>query len=239
MTTSAGAADDADDADDADAAPPPRTLAGELRFDLALGALTAAGAVTGLVVGARAGRTNWPVYLVVVALGAALVVALHRRRPFTRATRVGLAVFALGHVAGGMVPVGGEVLYARWLVEPVVRYDNLQHAWGFGFAGRAAWEVVRARLGPAARDPVLTWLLVVLAAGALGALNEIVEWVLTLTIPGTDVGGYDNTARDLVANLVGGLLVGAWTAWQVAGVAGVAADRWQGPPDGLAPTDRR
>ena len=29
------------------------------------------------------------------------------------------------------------------------------------------------------------------------------------------VGGYDNTARDLVANLVGGVLVGGATAWEV------------------------
>lgn len=27
----------------------------------------------------------------------------------------------------------------------------------------------------------------------------------------TNVGGYDNTARDLVANLVGGIAIGSWT----------------------------
>lgn len=165
-----------------------------------------------LVLGATTGRPNWPVYLGVVVVGLLGVVVLDHRHPLSLATRIGLAVFAVGHVAGGMVPVGDGVLYAAWIVEPIIRYDNLQHAVGFGFVGRATWEVLRPRLGPTGDDPVVTWWVIVLAAGAFGALNEIIEWVMTLTIPGTDVGGYDNTARDLVANLVGGLAMATWTA---------------------------
>jgi hypothetical protein len=48
--------------------------------------------------------------------------------------------------------------------------------------------------------------LMVLAAAAgmgLGALNELVEFVATLLIPETNVGGYLNTGWDLVANFVG------------------------------------
>jgi hypothetical protein len=45
------------------------------------------------------------------------------------------------------------------------------------------------------------------AAGmGLGSLNEIVEFVATLTIPETNVGGYINTGWDLVANFVGATL---------------------------------
>ena len=36
-----------------------------------------------------------------------------------------------------------------------------------------------------------------------GALNEVVEFVATLLIPETNVGGYRNTGWDLVANLIG------------------------------------
>jgi hypothetical protein len=56
---------------------------------------------------------------------------------------------------------------------------------------------------------------IVLAAAAFGAVNEIVEYVLTLTLADTNVGGYDNTARDLVANLVGGLVVSGWTVRRI------------------------
>lgn len=187
-------------------------LRAALRDGLAPGALTLAGTAAGIAIGIARGAPNWPVYLVVVLSGVGLVAMLHARAPLSRITLWGLAVFALGHVAGGMVPVGDGVLYQQWLLEPVVRYDNLQHAWGFGWAGRATWEVLRGRLGPQpAADPIVAATVVVLGASGLGAANEIIEWILTLTIPGTDVGGYDNTARDLVANLVGGVALAAAT----------------------------
>ena len=36
-----------------------------------------------------------------------------------------------------------------------------------------------------------------------GALNEMIEFIATLTIPETNVGGYNNTGWDLVFNLIG------------------------------------
>jgi hypothetical protein len=44
-----------------------------------------------------------------------------------------------------------------------------------------------------------------LAGMGLGSLNEIIEFVAVLAIPGTNVGGYENTGWDLVANMVGAL----------------------------------
>ena len=76
-------------------------LVRELRRNLPLLSVTAVGVALGLWVGARDGRTNWPVYLVVIVAGAVLVIALHLRFRFSPATRVGLAMFALSHVAGG------------------------------------------------------------------------------------------------------------------------------------------
>jgi len=182
---------------------------------MALLAVTIGGTAVGLGIGRSNGRENWPVYLAVIALGGTLAVALHLRYGLSWATRVGLVIFALSHVAGGMLTVDGDVLYRWWLIEPIIRYDNLQHAWGWGFAGRATWEILSQRLDDESISPAIGWWTVALAAGALGAVNEIIEWILTLTIPGTDVGGYDNTARDLVANLVGGLAVGGWTARRI------------------------
>lgn len=105
-----------------------------------------------------------------------------------------------------MVPVGDGVCTQWWLVEGVIRYDNLQHAAGFGFVGRATWEALRWRLAPHATAlPTVGLWIVILGAAAFGAVNEILEYVMTLTLEATNVGGYDNTARDLVANLVGGI----------------------------------
>ena len=46
-------------------------------------------------------------------------------------------------------------------------------------------------------------MLCALGGMGLGAFNEIVEFVATLTVPETNVGGYANTGWDLVANGVG------------------------------------
>lgn len=170
-----------------------------------------------LVLGAATGQLNWQVYAAVVAVGIVGATMLHLHVGLSRLTIWGLVIFGISHVAGGMVPVGGGTLYQWWLVDDLVRYDNLQHAWGFGFVGRATWEALRARLAPLDDDlPTVALWVVVLGATAFGGVNEIIEYGLTLTLAATNVGGYDNTARDLVANLAGGLLVGAYTRQRVA-----------------------
>ncbi|MBN2024308.1 MAG: hypothetical protein JW809_16110 [Pirellulales bacterium] len=52
--------------------------------------------------------------------------------------------------------------------------------------------------------PTLGLMTLCVAAGmGFGAANEVVEFIATLALPGTNVGGYENTGWDLVANLVG------------------------------------
>jgi hypothetical protein len=48
-------------------------------------------------------------------------------------------------------------------------------------------------------------LMVLCAAAGLGfgALNEVVEFLATLLIAETNVGGYRNTGWDLISNLIG------------------------------------
>jgi hypothetical protein len=48
-----------------------------------------------------------------------------------------------------------------------------------------------------------------IAAGlGFGALNEVVEFFVTLMVPESNVGGYVNTGWDLVANLIGATVTG-------------------------------
>ena len=191
-------------------------LTSAVREQLAPVAVLVVGTVVLLTLGIATGQDNWPVYAVVVLVGAAVVTRIHVRVGLSTVTIWGLVAFALGHLAGGMVPVGDGVLYQLWLVDGVLRYDNLQHAVGFGFVGRATWETLQHRLAPPERDrPSIAMWIVVLAAAAAGAVNEIVEYALTLVLPEHQVGGYDNTARDLIANLVGGLAVGWWTRHRI------------------------
>lgn len=186
-------------------------LRAAVRDQLAPVGVLVAGAVGLLALGIATGQDNWPVYALVVLGGAVAVARLHLRVGLSAVTIWGLVAFALGHLAGGLVPVGDGILYQVWLVDGVLRYDNVQHL-GFGFVGRAIWETLRHRLAPSGPDlPGVARWIVVLGATAAGAVNEIVEYLLTLVLPEHSVGGYDNTVRDLIADLLGGLVVGWWT----------------------------
>ena len=48
----------------------------------------------------------------------------------------------------------------------------------------------------------------------LGALNEVIEFFLTLTLPETNIGGYISTGWDLVSNLAGETSVCCLIAWR-------------------------
>lgn len=47
-----------------------------------------------------------------------------------------------------------------------------------------------------------------------GAANEIVEFIAVLTIPNTNVGGYENTGWDLVSNFAGSVIAATIIRWQ-------------------------
>ena len=197
------------------ARPPASSLSAALAAHRWLIAAAVAASVVLFGVGIATGQRNLPVYFVVMTLGAAGVVALHQRVGLSTVTLWGLMVFGIGHLAGGTVPVGDGILYQWWLLEGWLRYDNLQHAWGFGFVGLAAWEALRHRLAPRAEDVgFVAASIILLAATGFGALNEVIEFVLTLTLAEANVGGYDNTARDLVANLTGGLVMAAFVRYR-------------------------
>ncbi len=60
----------------------------------------------------------------------------------------------------------------------------------------------------------------------LGAMNELVEFAATKLLPGTNVGGYDNTGWDLVANLVGCVIAAA-------AIRACGTSPLRGPADGV------
>jgi hypothetical protein len=46
-----------------------------------------------------------------------------------------------------------------------------------------------------------------MAGLGIGAFNEVMEFVVSFYVPSNKVGGYQNNSLDLVADLVGALLV--------------------------------
>jgi hypothetical protein len=158
---------------------------------------------------------NWEfvVYIVVVLLAGAVVYGMHKKVGFSKGVLWGLALWGLLHMIGGLMPVpeswpvSGDkrVFYSLWLIPGYLKYDMLIHAFGFGIATWASWQGIGTLL--AKRLPTVGALaMCVLAGMGLGALNEIVEFVTSLLVPETNVGGYVNTGWDLISNFTGAMI---------------------------------
>ena len=124
----------------------------------------------------------------------------------------GLSVWGFLHMAGGGVHVGGGVLYDLVLIPLVsrgelviLRFDQVVHCFGFGVTTLVGFHLLKPHLTEKANWKVVYFILIGFGMG-MGALNEIVEFIATLTVPHTDVGGYVNTALDLVFNCLGSLI---------------------------------
>jgi putative membrane protein len=123
----------------------------------------------------------------------------------------GLVVWAIMHLAGGGIRVGDGVLYGVILLPlsntlPILRYDQVVHIIGFGVATLLMYHLI----APLLRTDIKRWtalsIVIVMAGLGVGALNEIVEFIATVLVPETGVGGYQNTALDLVSDLIGAIL---------------------------------
>ncbi|PIQ75966.1 hypothetical protein COU78_03315 [Candidatus Peregrinibacteria bacterium CG10_big_fil_rev_8_21_14_0_10_49_24] len=155
---------------------------------------------------------NWEFvyYIAVVLILACAAIAVHLRVKLSSGVVWGLSIWGLLHMVGGLVPVPlswpvngvNHVFYSWWLIPGFLKYDHVVHAYGFGISTWLCWQALRCALKNVYPT---SGILVLCAIGGmgLGALNEVVEFVATLAIPNTNVGGYINTGWDLVANLVG------------------------------------
>lgn len=160
------------------------------------------------------GNLEFLFYIAVMLVLIAAVWTVHRSVELTSGALWGLTVWGLAHMAGGLlvVPAGwpvnadSRVLYTLWLIPGRLKYDHVVHAYGFGVTTWVCWQGLKAALKSRGAIARPTFGLIVLAVAAglgFGALNELIEFVATLLVPETNVGGYLNTGWDLTANFVG------------------------------------
>jgi hypothetical protein len=161
-------------------------------------------------------RSNWEfvLYAGVVLLVALWIFWKQRDVRFDRSTLWGLSLWGFLHMAGGNVPVEDGVLYGLQLVPVLLRYDQLVHLIGFGVVTLVCFHLLRPYLRPDTRHWGALSVLVVLMGSGVGALNEIIEYIVDKIVTESGVGGYDNTLRDLIFNLIGGMLAVLWLTWR-------------------------
>lgn len=198
------------------AAAPPETTAASTRL-WPVASFTFAYLCAALILGLARGNLEFLFYIAVMLILIGVVWAAHRHIGLSGGTLWALSVWGLAHMAGGLLvvpeswPVQSQsrVLYTLWLIPGRLKYDQVVHAYGFGVTTWVCWQGLRAAIRRRAGEVTPTFGLLVLAAAAgigFGALNEVIEFVATLLLPETNVGGYRNTGWDLVANLTGAAL---------------------------------
>lgn len=163
-------------------------------------------------------------YQITMMIIISLVVYMDKRLQFSALVLGGLTFWGFIHLAGGLVPIPlswtlsdttTPVLYDLRLHALSPKYDQIVHAFGFGISLIAAFEALQKHLGKALKLNIPIGVTLFLIAMGLGALNELIEFAAVISIPNTNVGGYENTGWDLVSNAVGAILALVLLAFRV------------------------
>ena len=186
-----------------------RRMLERLRVNRVLVAVVVIYYVGFLALGIATDNSQVPYYAAFMAVSLGAAAFWDARHHFSSLVLWGLATWGALHMAGGMVPMsGGRVLYNLWLL-PFVRFDHVVHAIGFGFAGMAFWESVRPTVERSSGA------MITLVGGlGFGAVNEMIEFLITRVVPDTNIGEFENTGWDLVANTVGAAAAAWWVRRQ-------------------------
>lgn len=158
-------------------------------------AVTGAGVVTD-------DRRVWAYLTVSLVLTAAVASGWAAAR-FSTGLLAMLLLVGVLHLAGGLVPWSGSVLYDAWLVPSALRFDQAVHVAGSVVATWVSWQLAGAYLDLGRTPPRAQALIACLGGMGKGAVNEVVEFLLSGTSAGGHVGGYANTGWDLVFDLAG------------------------------------
>ena len=152
-------------------------------------------------------------FLLYAATVIILVAIIYRTDRYFAYPKIGLWLFngwLILHILGGLASFGGVRFYDLLLLdlvgEPysILKYDQFVHFYCYFAISILMWSVVRKIARPDAATVVVS-VVTVLASSSLGALNEIVEFLAVVLFATQGVGGYINTAIDLVANLLGAI----------------------------------
>jgi len=152
------------------------------------------------------------IYVGVIIFFMTLVALTRNRVDYTMGSLIGLTIWSALHLCGGGIDVGGDMrLYDLILIRlsdtlPILRYDQVVHAWGFGVSTVVMYCLLKKSLAPEANNRISLSVVLLSAGMGIGALNEMIEFIVDSTLPGSGVGGYLNTSLDICSNFIGSFL---------------------------------
>ena len=153
------------------------------------------------------------IYVGVIIFFFAIILSTNKKVRYPNFVLWGLTLWGFMHMLGGTLPVGNGRLYDLILIPiseayQIFRYDQLIHIIGFGVATLVMYCLLHPIIGgkEAEKHSIKTAIIIAMAGLGVGALNEIVEFIVQVIVPQTGIGGYINTSLDLVSDFIGALL---------------------------------
>ena len=146
-------------------------------------------------------------YIGVILFFLLIILLTNKKVQYSNFLLWGLTLWGFMHLAGGGLYIKGIKLY-EYILFPlselyhIFKYDQLVHIIGFGVSTLIMYHLIKPHLKQTSEKVALS-IVVVMAGLGVGALNEIIEFFVTVIVPETGVGGYANTSLDLVSDLIG------------------------------------
>jgi uncharacterized membrane protein YjdF len=142
-----------------------------------------------------------------------LVAIIYKTDQYFKFNQVGLWLFSIWlimHILGGLAFYRGVRFYDLVLInligDPyfILKYDQFVHFFCYVAMSILMWSVVQ-KIAKKNASSVVVCVVTILAASSIGAVNEIIEFLAVVALGTDGVGGYTNTAIDLVANFLGAI----------------------------------
>jgi hypothetical protein len=147
-------------------------------------------------------------YNIIIAIIVFILYKIHKEIHLSTGIITGLIIAGVLHILGGNVHIGATRLYDFWIINGLIRYDNLVHMFSIFVATLIAYNLISPYINYKIKKDwfYLSSLLILIALG-IGVLNEIIELLAVLFLNASEtVGGYMNNAMDLVFNLIGSVI---------------------------------
>lgn len=159
------------------------------------------------------------IYVGVVLFFFIVILITNAKVQYSNFTLWGLSIWALMHMSGGSLYFYGTRLYEVMLVTisesyQIIKYDQFVHFFGFAFTTILFYEIIKPLLKKPHNGWIRLSIVLIMAGTGAGALNEMVEFIVTVVAASTGVGGYVNTSLDLISNLFGAIAAMLFIIWR-------------------------
>lgn len=126
----------------------------------------------------------------------------------------GLSLWGFLHMAGGSIRVGDGVFYTYKIFPLMVgagdfyilKMDQVIHAFGFGVTALVVHHLISTKIAKAGASAWGIAVTAICVAMGLGAVNEVIEFIVFVTLPQNGVGDIFNMGLDLIFNMLGAIL---------------------------------